>query len=391
MACHVFISYRRKDSNAWAGRIFDRLAQIFPAKSVFIDIDGIEPGLDFVRTLNDHLATCKVMLVVIGPNWLSTTDAQGRRLIDEPLDYVKAEIKAALERNIRVIPVLIDGARMPSESDLPPQLRPLAWRQAVELSHARFTADSEVLVESVTRAALNEFPEQAARLQAPIAHLGGDHVGSPRQHFRFGLRPSIVLGTTLVGLFIALGGVIVEVVIGPKLYLVSELSILDQPIDVPREHQPRPPSPSEAILTSLSDAIFDARWFIFCGVGLALCAAVVAQRDWRLSWRGARIVTSIGAAACLVAVAIWGSAGVVSKNRPPYDPEKIGANFSGMGNGSDWIRLFKYPKFLESVEFAAMLSGALALVAFAFAIYHLRYVGRRVPEIESPETERPAR
>lgn len=159
MTCHVFISYRRKDSGAWAGRVFDRLAQVFPAKSVFFDVDGIEPGIDFTRALTERLSTCKVLLVIIGPSWLSSTDERGTRLIDLPNDYVAAEIQAALERNVRVIPVLVDGARMPSESDLPSRLRPLVWRQAVELSHARFTADSEVLVESVTRAALTEFPE----------------------------------------------------------------------------------------------------------------------------------------------------------------------------------------------------------------------------------------
>lgn len=98
MSCHVFISYRRKDSGAWAGRIFDRLAQIFPAKSVFLDVDGIEPGSDFSRALTERLSVCKVMLVVIGPNWLAT-DQSDTRLLDQPNDYVAAEIQAALERD----------------------------------------------------------------------------------------------------------------------------------------------------------------------------------------------------------------------------------------------------------------------------------------------------
>ena len=164
MTCQVFISYRRNNGSAWAGRIFDRLTQIFPGTSVILDVDGIEPGRDFSQALTERLATCKVMLVVIGPGWQSAVDAQSQRLLDRPADYVSLEIRSALERDISVIPVLVDGARMPQESELPPSLKPLARRQAVELSHARFLADSQVLVECVTRVALGELPEHSGQV-----------------------------------------------------------------------------------------------------------------------------------------------------------------------------------------------------------------------------------
>lgn len=109
-----------------------------------MDVDRV--GVDFATHLNDQVAACDVMLVVIGPNWLRAKDKAGQRRLHQPDDFVAIEIMAALTRNIRVIPVLIEGARMPQASELPDALKPLARRQAAEIRHASFGRDAEALV-----------------------------------------------------------------------------------------------------------------------------------------------------------------------------------------------------------------------------------------------------
>src|SRR5215813_10475808 len=131
---HVFISYRREDSAGHAGRLYDRLSAYFGAESVFMDIDTIDPGLDFIEVIEEAISQCDILLVLIGKRWLSITEASGRRRLDNPQDFVFLEVKAGLERNIHVIPVLVGGATMPSAQDLPTALIKLARLQAFEIS-----------------------------------------------------------------------------------------------------------------------------------------------------------------------------------------------------------------------------------------------------------------
>jgi peptidoglycan/xylan/chitin deacetylase (PgdA/CDA1 family) len=146
MAGKIFINYRRDDSIGMAGRLHDRLAHTFGRAKLFMDVDHIPVGTDFVTHLNNQVAECDVILVVIGPNWLSAKDESGGRRLDDPDDFVAIEIAAALARDIRVIPVLVDGARMPKASELPDFLKPLARRHAVDVRHAHFGHDAEALV-----------------------------------------------------------------------------------------------------------------------------------------------------------------------------------------------------------------------------------------------------
>src|SRR5262245_2007383 len=113
MARKIFISYRREDSISTAGRLHDRLAKTFGRKNLFMDVDHIPAGVDFVDYLQRQVAACDVFLAVIGPNWLDAKDDNGGRQFDNHEDFVRIEIAAALARNIRVIPVLIDGASPP--------------------------------------------------------------------------------------------------------------------------------------------------------------------------------------------------------------------------------------------------------------------------------------
>src|SRR2546422_8697286 len=116
---HFFISYRRDDSGGYAGRLYDRLSAHFGAECVFMDIDTIEAGTDFVAVIENAISQCDILLVLIGQRWLSITDAAGQRRLDNPEDFVRLEVQTGLESNIRVIPVLAGGAKMPRAQGLP--------------------------------------------------------------------------------------------------------------------------------------------------------------------------------------------------------------------------------------------------------------------------------
>jgi TIR domain len=144
---HFFISYRRDDSGGHAGRLYDRLSAHFGAEYVFIDIDTIEAGSDFVAVIENTISQCDILLVLIGKRWLSITDATGQRRLDNPEDFVRLEVQAGLERNIRVIPILVGGAMMPSAEDLPDALTNLARLNVFELSDIRWHTDVGKLIE----------------------------------------------------------------------------------------------------------------------------------------------------------------------------------------------------------------------------------------------------
>lgn len=145
----IFISYRRGDSAGHAGRLYDRLSERFGQARVFMDIDHIGPGVDFVAVIEAAVAKCDVLLALIGEEWLDTTDAEGRRRLDDPEDFVRVEIATALRRNILVIPVLVQGAKMPRALDLPGDLAMLARRNALELSDSRWRFDVGRLIETL--------------------------------------------------------------------------------------------------------------------------------------------------------------------------------------------------------------------------------------------------
>lgn len=105
----IFVSYRRQETSHLAGRLYDRLADRFGENQVFIDVDTIEPGVDFTEEIFRAVASCIVLLAVIGPAWLTATDERGRRRLDDPDDIVRLEVEAALGRGVRVIPILVEG------------------------------------------------------------------------------------------------------------------------------------------------------------------------------------------------------------------------------------------------------------------------------------------
>lgn len=145
----IFISYRRNDTEGQAGRLFDDLVMQFGDGSVFMDVSGIEPGRDFRRAIDEQVASCGVLLAMIGKDWFDAKDESGRRRLDDPQDFVRLETASALKRDIPVIPVLVRGASMPRADQLTPDLAELAYRNAVELTHARWDSDVQVLVNAL--------------------------------------------------------------------------------------------------------------------------------------------------------------------------------------------------------------------------------------------------
>jgi formylglycine-generating enzyme required for sulfatase activity len=146
----IFICYRRDDSAGHAGRLYDRLSAHFGDEQIFMDLDRIEAGEDFALLIEEAVGSCEILLALVGRDWLASRDETGRRL-DNPNDFVRLEITAALARDVSVIPVLLEGARVPRPQDLPEDLRPLTRRQAFELSDRRWRHDVGQLIDRLER------------------------------------------------------------------------------------------------------------------------------------------------------------------------------------------------------------------------------------------------
>lgn len=143
----IFISYRREDAAGYAGRLQESLERRLGPGAVFRDVDALEPGQDFVDAITTRLRDCRVCLVLIGRNWLAARDASGGRRLDQPGDYVRLEIATVLVRpDVRVIPVLLEGAAIPPREMLPESLRALSQRHAVSLRDEAWDADVDRLV-----------------------------------------------------------------------------------------------------------------------------------------------------------------------------------------------------------------------------------------------------
>jgi TonB family protein len=172
----IFISYRRHDSEGEAGRLFDDLAGQFGENSVFMDVAGIEAGRDFRKAIDESVSSCGVLLALIGPGWLDEKDEKGNRRLDDPSDFVRVETASALKRDIPVIPVLLRGAKMPRSDQLPADLQELAYRNGVELTHARWRSDFQLLVEPLRR--LTGLPTKATSSGSrAVAVRSGDATG----------------------------------------------------------------------------------------------------------------------------------------------------------------------------------------------------------------------
>jgi TIR domain len=171
MPSKVFISYRREDSRYQARRVYDAFVHALPPDTVFMDVDSIPPGADFVEILEGWVQQCDVLLALIGPNWLKSVDPRTkRRRVDSPEDFVRIEVRGALARKIPVVPVLLDAAEMPTAAELPDDIKALRRRHAEFVDFRTFDADVQRLIKRLKLGKQVELPSEAP---APQAEDGG--------------------------------------------------------------------------------------------------------------------------------------------------------------------------------------------------------------------------
>ncbi|MDQ2982425.1 MAG: toll/interleukin-1 receptor domain-containing protein [Actinomycetota bacterium] len=158
-ALRIFLSYRRDDASGHAGRLYDALASEFGESNVFMDIDTIEFGVDFAEVVQEGVGSCDALIALIGRQWLTATDSQGRRRLDDPNDFVRLELETALERGVPVIPARVQGGEHPRADELPDSLTRLSTRQGLELHDIGWHDDVRRLVARLKRLG-EEKPEQ---------------------------------------------------------------------------------------------------------------------------------------------------------------------------------------------------------------------------------------
>jgi TIR domain len=163
----IFLSYRREDAAPYARLLQFQLREHFPDAQVFMDLDSIEAGLPFAEVIRDAVDSCAVLVALIGRQWVTLADEEGRRRLDDPDDLVRFEVQTALERGVRVIPVLVDGAMPLRAQQLPPGLQRLAGLNALELSYGRYEYDAGRLLDLIQRvlAAVRDRGEAERRAQ----------------------------------------------------------------------------------------------------------------------------------------------------------------------------------------------------------------------------------
>ena len=147
----IFLSYRREDAGPYARLLQRELKDRFPDARVFMDLDSIEAGVDFEEVIRDAVGSSAVLVALIGHQWATLADEQGRRRLDEPDDFVRFELRTALESRVRVIPVLLDGAKALRREQLPAELQALVRLNAFELTYPRYEYDANRLLDLIRR------------------------------------------------------------------------------------------------------------------------------------------------------------------------------------------------------------------------------------------------
>ena len=185
MAAKVFISYRRDDSAGHAGRVRDRLERELGHNLLFMDVDAIPLGTNFSKVLHEEVAKCGVLLAVIGPNWSDARDGEGKRRLDDPNDFVRIEVAAALHRDIPVIPILLDGSKIPKASELPDDLKELAIRNGLDVRHASFHQDMDRLIGALKKQ-LGQAggPKRVDLVEENVSELIGETARGTQSHVR---------------------------------------------------------------------------------------------------------------------------------------------------------------------------------------------------------------
>jgi formylglycine-generating enzyme required for sulfatase activity len=237
MGQNIFISYRRADSEGSAGRIYDHLQACFGVGRVFMDVTDIGVGEDFIDAIHQAISSCQVVVVLIGPRWHTLKDEMGRNRLDDRHDFVRVEVQAALESGVLVVPVLVHGAKMPSVSELPADLRELTQRDAIRIRLRHFENDIEILVAELEKY-LGEI-EETRKSQTPFSRE----------------RRLTLQGWWLIlFLFIVLGGsALLWWINGKGLFTLAAQEITDTPSkafaeELPKTTTPTPEPPTATII-----------------------------------------------------------------------------------------------------------------------------------------------
>lgn len=198
----VFINYRRGETAGEARALYNELSATLGADSVFMDVDNIALGRDFRQALNERLKSVDVMLALIGKDWAHATNNAGKRRLDDPNDFVRREIRAALERNIAVTPVLLQGAQMPAEAELPEDIRDLAFRNGFELSHTRWSSDVHELLKRLELLPPESHAPDTRPLHMPPAPAPVASAPAPRRRVGMVLAVLAVIGIAGAGAYL---------------------------------------------------------------------------------------------------------------------------------------------------------------------------------------------
>jgi hypothetical protein len=170
----VFISYRREDTAAVAGRVYDRLCRVLSPPNVFFDVSTIGGGDDFPRRIAAAIEKSDAALIFIGKKWLDSTDARGVTRLSQTDDFVRTEVREALARPILVLPVLIDGAVMPAADSLPQDIKALTTKNALRLQHESFDDDTEKILATVLGIAKRDrLWDDKGRFAVKLAYAAG--------------------------------------------------------------------------------------------------------------------------------------------------------------------------------------------------------------------------
>ncbi len=202
MRCQIFISYRRADSGYTAQHLCKEIAGKFHRRRVFFDIDDIKPGVDFRDTIVEKISECDVMLVMMSKEWINVSQV-GRRRLDDPDDTVRLEVETALERNIPMIPVLLDSASMPREAELPPKMKSLARKNAVSVRSGQdYENDVARLIDGIkihlkparlnVASLIKNFPRSPATRNALAATISLYTVGLALRFIPIPIAPALV-------------------------------------------------------------------------------------------------------------------------------------------------------------------------------------------------------
>ncbi|MEZ5538171.1 MAG: toll/interleukin-1 receptor domain-containing protein [Thiolinea sp.] len=215
----IFINYRRQDTRGEAGRLMDTLTGYLGEGRVFRDIEGIAGGEDFEHVLNESVGSADAIIVLIGPNWLTATDEQGQRRLDDPDDWVAREISSALEKNLPIFPVLVEDAQMPHADELPEALKGLVRYNAVNLSDKRWNFDVTRLAKIIAFDLPGSVIEQRLdliRAVSTLALLVASVVTTGMVSYRAGQTPFLELWQAGLS-FIAIVGVSVLLLVYARL------------------------------------------------------------------------------------------------------------------------------------------------------------------------------